>query len=83
MSAVVDLLVRDAKNALSVPASAVIHDGTRDFVWADDNGRAHKTYVTIGAQGDALLQVLTGVQLDQPIVIQNAEDLTEGQKLPR
>jgi HlyD family secretion protein len=83
MSAVVDMLVRDAKNAVSVPASAVIHDGTRDFVWADDNGVAHKTYVTLGAQADALLQVLAGVQLDQPIVIQNAEDLTEGQKLPR
>ncbi len=83
MSAVVDMLVRDAKNALTVPASAVIHDGARNFVWADDNGVARKTYVTLGAQGDSLLQVLTGLTEGQRIVSQNAEDLTEGQKLPR
>lgn len=82
MSAVVDLLVRDAKGVLAVPASAVIHDGSRDFVWADDQGKAHKTYVTLGAQGDSTLQVLTGLTEGQPIVTQNAEDLTEGQKLP-
>jgi multidrug efflux pump subunit AcrA (membrane-fusion protein) len=82
MSAVVDLLVRDAKDVLAVPASAVIHDGSRDFVWADDNGRAHKTYVTLGAQGDSTLQVRSGLTEGQSIVTQNAEDLTEGQKLP-
>ena len=44
MSAVVDLLVRDVKDALTVPAAAVLHDGNRDFVWADDNGsRAGRT----------------------------------------
>jgi RND family efflux transporter MFP subunit len=83
MSAVVDMLVRDAKDALSVPASAVVHDGARDFVWADDNGVARKTYVTLGAQGDNVLQVLTGLRDGQRIVTQNVEDLTEGQKLPR
>ena len=83
MSAVVDMLVRDPRNVLSVPASAVIHDGARDFVWADQNRTAHKTYVTLGAQGDTVLQVLTGLQLGQAIVTQNAEDLTEGQKLPK
>jgi multidrug efflux pump subunit AcrA (membrane-fusion protein) len=82
MSAVVDLLVRDARNVLAVPAAAVIHDGTRDFVWADVDRRAHKTYVTLGAQGDSTLQVLTGLTDGQLIVTQNAEELTEGQKLP-
>jgi multidrug efflux pump subunit AcrA (membrane-fusion protein) len=82
MSAVVDMLVRDAKNALSVPSSAVIHDGARDFVWADDNRVARKAYVTLGAQGDSAVQVLSGLQQGQRIVTQNAEDLTEGQKLP-
>jgi HlyD family secretion protein len=83
MSAVAELLVRDARNALSVPASAVIRDGSRDFVWADDNGVARKTYVTLGAQGDTLLQVLAGLRLGEQIVTQNGENLTEGQKLPR
>lgn len=83
MSAVVDMLVRDAKDVLSIPASALVHDGTRGFVWADDNGKAHKVYVTLGAQGDDDLQVLSGLALGQRIVTQNAENLTEGQKLPR
>jgi HlyD family secretion protein len=83
MSAVVDMLVRDAKNVLRVPASALVHEGNRDSVWADDGGVARKAYVTLGAQGDDTVQVLTGVQLGQRVVVQNAEDLTEGQKLPR
>jgi multidrug efflux pump subunit AcrA (membrane-fusion protein) len=82
MSAVVDMLVRDARNTLTVPSSAVIHEGARDFVWAADNRVAHKTYVTLGAQGDSAVQVLSGLRQGQRIVIQNAGDLTEGQKLP-
>ena len=83
MSAVVDMLVSDPKNVTRVPVSAVIHDGSRNFVWLDDTGRAHKTYVTLGAQGDDDDEVISGVTVGQRIVVQNAENLTEGQKLPR
>jgi len=83
MSAVVDLLVLDPKSVTRVPVSAVIHDGSRAFVWADSGGRAHKTYITVGAQGDDNDEVVSGVTVGQRIVVQNAENLTEGQKLPR
>jgi HlyD family secretion protein len=83
MSAVVDMLVSDPKSTTRVPASAVIHEGARNFVWADDTGVARKAYVTLGAQGDDTVEVLTGVKVGQRVVVQNAEDLTEGQKLPR
>ena len=83
MSAVVDMLVRDPRHVLRVPPSAVIHDGSRVFVWADDSGVARKAYITVGAQGDAYDEVLTGLTVGQRLVVQNAENLTEGQKLPR
>lgn len=83
MSAVADLVVRDVKDAVTVPASAVLHAGNRDYVWADDNGVARRVDVTLGAQGDDVLQVLKGVAVGGRIVVQNAVDVTEGQKLPR
>ncbi|BEP12649.1 efflux RND transporter periplasmic adaptor subunit [Acidothermaceae bacterium B102] len=83
MSAVVDMLVDDPKNVLRVPPSAVIHDRSRVFVWADDSAVARKAYITVGAQGDDFVEVLTGLTAGQRLVVQNAENLTEGQKLPR
>ena len=82
MSAVVDLEVRTAHDAVSVPAAAVFRDGRRDAVWVVTNGAAHERAVRLGAQGDTRVQVLEGLKVGERIVFHGADQVREGEKVP-
>ncbi len=82
MSAVVDLKVRSAKDAVAVPAAAVIRQGSRDAVWLVVDGRARARVVRLGAQGDDNVVVLDGVRLGDRIVTRGADVVDEGDKVP-
>ena len=82
MSAVAALRVRTAVNALAVPASAVFRDGAQDDVWLVTGGAAHKHPVTLGAQGEAEVQVTSGLAEGDLIVVHGADQVHEGQKVP-
>ncbi|MFZ0323415.1 MAG: efflux RND transporter periplasmic adaptor subunit, partial [Actinomycetes bacterium] len=82
MSAVAALKVLTAKNAVAVPAAAVFRDGNRDAVWLVVDGVASKQDVTLGAQGDELLQVTEGVAVGDQIVVRGADQVRAGQAVP-
>ncbi len=81
MSAVVDLRVREATRAVSVPAAAVIRQGERDAVWAVRGGRARAVVVTLGAQGDDVIEITSGVAEGDRVVVRGADVVREGQEL--
>jgi len=82
MSAVAALKVLTAKDAVAVPAAAVFRDGERDAVWLVTDGVASKQVVTLGAQGEELIQVIDGVALGDEIVVRGADQVQEGQEVP-
>lgn len=82
MSAVVDLKVRSAKQAVAVPAAAVVRQGARDAVWLVVNGRARSRVVKLGAQGDDVVAVVDGVRPGDVVVSRGADSVTEGQRVP-
>ena len=82
MSAVVDLRVRTASDAVTVPASAVVRDGDRDAVWVQDGRVAHRRTVTVGTQGEDAVEVTDGVREGERVVVRGADRLREGQELP-
>lgn len=82
MSAVASLKVRTAVDAVAVPASAVFRDGTQDDVWLVTGGVAHKHPVSLGAQGEAEVQVVDGLSVGDQIVTHGADQVHEGQKVP-
>jgi HlyD family secretion protein len=82
MSAVIDLRVREARSAVSVPSSAVVTSGQSATVWVVAGGRAVRRVVRLGAQGDTVAQVLSGVGEGERIVVRGADDVRQGQKLP-
>jgi HlyD family secretion protein len=81
MSAVVDLRVREANDTIAIPAAAVVRDEGRDAVWIVVNDIARRRYVTLGAQGEAEVQVLTGLQAGDRIVVRGADRVRDGQDL--
>jgi RND family efflux transporter MFP subunit len=82
MSAVVDLRVRTARNAVAVPASAVFRDGRRDAVWVVEAGRAGERTVRLGAQGRSRVQVVYGLRPGARIVVRGADVVHEGDQVP-
>ena len=81
MSAIADLNVLTAKHALSVPSSALIINGQTTSVWVLSNGSARLRQITLGAQGDTAVQVVSGLSAGQRIVVSGADKVTDGEQL--
>ncbi len=82
MSAVVDLQVRTAARAVSVPAAAVFRDGRRDAVWVVQNEVARERVVRLGAQGESRVQVVEGLEVGERVVVRGADRVRDGQQVP-
>ena len=81
MSAVVHLRVREATDAVTVPAAAVLSAEGRDAVWVVRDGRAERVPVTVGVQGQDLVQIVSGVEPGQRVVVGGADQVRTGQQL--
>ena len=81
MSAIADLDVLTAKHALSVPSSALVINGQTTSVWVLTSGVAHLRQITLGAQGDTAVQVVSGLTAGQRIVVSGADKVTDGEQL--
>jgi len=81
MSAVVRLQVRQATDAVTVPASAVVNDAGQDTVWAVRDDRLQRVPVKIGVQGEDVVQVTAGLDPGQRIVVAGADQVHAGDKV--
>ncbi|MFE9954699.1 efflux RND transporter periplasmic adaptor subunit [Micromonospora sp. NPDC005299] len=82
MNAVVHLRVREAADAVAVPASAVFSTDGRDAVWLLRDGKADRVPVTVGVQGQDLVQIVSGVRAGDRVVVRGADQVHDGQELP-
>ncbi|MEH0842703.1 HlyD family efflux transporter periplasmic adaptor subunit [Micromonospora sp. CPCC 205711] len=81
MNAVVHLRVREAADAVAVPASAVFSADGRDAVWLVRDGKADQVPVTVGVQGQDLVQILDGVSAGDRVVVRGADQVRDGQEV--
>nr|WP_225946469.1 HlyD family efflux transporter periplasmic adaptor subunit [Plantactinospora soyae] len=81
MSAVVRLRVREATDAVTVPAAAVHFAEGRDAVWLVRDGIAERVPVTVGVQGQDLVQIVSGVQPGQQVVVTGADQVRTGERV--
>ncbi|WP_433533659.1 efflux RND transporter periplasmic adaptor subunit [Micromonospora sp. CA-263727] len=81
MNAVLRLRVREAADAVTVPASAVFSADGRDAVWLVRDGRAGRAVVIVGVQGQDLVQIVDGVQPGDRVVIRGTDQVRDGQEI--
>ena len=79
MSAVVNLRVRTANGAVSVPAASVVREGSSSAVYVVEGGRARRRTVVLGAQGADRDEVRSGVVEGERVVVRDADKLHDGQ----
>ncbi|GAA1761952.1 efflux RND transporter periplasmic adaptor subunit [Luedemannella helvata] len=81
MSAVAHLRVRDAIDAVAVPAAAVFSGQGGDAVWVITGGKAVRQPVKVGVQGEDLVQIIDGLTPGQRVVVAGTDRVTEGQRI--
>jgi multidrug efflux pump subunit AcrA (membrane-fusion protein) len=82
MSAVAHLRVRTATDAVAVPAAAVFTAENGSAVWVVRDGKAVRAPVTVGVQGEELVQILSGLRPGDRVVTSGADRVSAGQRLP-
>lgn len=81
MSAVTRLTVRESPSAVAAPAAAIVTSGRESVVWVVKDGKAERRVVKLGAQGDDLVEVLSGLSVGDRIVVKGADSVRQGQQL--
>lgn len=83
MSALVRLRVREASDAVAVPAAAVFSSDGKDVVWVRAaDGTAQRRVVTVGVSGRDVLQITDGLSEGESVVVKGVDKVREGDKLP-
>jgi multidrug efflux pump subunit AcrA (membrane-fusion protein) len=81
MSAVAHLQVRQAVDAVAVPAAAVFTVDGQDSVWVIRDGRARRVAVTVGVPGQDLVQIISGLDAGDRVVMSGIDQVSPGQQV--
>lgn len=81
MSAVADLQVRTARDAVSVPATAIVRDGDRNAVWVVQGSTLRRRQVSVGTEGEDRVEITAGLEVGDQVVVSGADRVQEGQEL--
>jgi RND family efflux transporter MFP subunit len=77
MTTEVNIIVSEAQDTLLAPASAVV-DG---HVWRVQNGRAIRRDIKTGILGDQKIQILSGVEAGDKVILYPPATLKDGQRV--
>lgn len=84
MSAIVRLTVRDVPDVAVVPAGAVVRgEESGDAVWLVADGVATLRPVELGAIGEGVVEVVSGVEAGDEIVVTGVDEVSEGDEIPQ
>jgi multidrug efflux pump subunit AcrA (membrane-fusion protein) len=82
MTATAEIEVRHARNALSVPGSALVGRGRGQSVYVVEGGRVRLRQVRVAADGEDRVAIAAGLREGERVVSKGAERLRDGQTWP-
>jgi RND family efflux transporter MFP subunit len=72
------LATETVRNALVVPDSALVVEGSRKFVWVVSDENAHRIEVETGLDDGAQVEIRSGLSGEEKLVVTGKENLAEG-----
>jgi HlyD family secretion protein len=81
MFAEIKLKADKAEDVIAVPVSSVVDESGKKFVYVVNGDKAEKREITIGFSNDASVQVLSGLNEGETIVVKGQNQLTDGAKI--
>ena len=77
-TACVELIIHEIENAITVPNEAVIAEMGRDIVYVFSDGKAKLTEVIKGLRTESDIQILSGLQKNDTVIISGIMQLRDG-----
>ena len=77
----VEFILKQDKDVLQVPGSALFRAGDGWAVYALDGGKARRTLVKVGARSAMAAQVLDGLQAGQTVIVQPDDRIKDGTRI--
>jgi RND family efflux transporter MFP subunit len=77
MTADVNIIIAERDGALLIPTSALQTDAEGDFVWIVSEDQPARRRITLGVRSPERVEVLTGLDASDMVVVRPPEDLTE------
>jgi membrane fusion protein (multidrug efflux system) len=66
------------KGAIAVPASAVLNDEGRSYVWVVQAGQVERRFIRAGVSAEDHVQAAEGLQLGEKVVVEGLGGLMDG-----
>ena len=79
MYAMATIELAHRENALTVPATAIMHDGNATYCYCVENDTAKRCAVQLGIRSGPDFEVTGGLDEQQSVVLLHPETLTDGQ----
>jgi RND family efflux transporter MFP subunit len=67
-----------ARSAVRIPSSSIVKDGEASFVWRVSDERVERVAVSVGAERDGQIDVLSGINAGEIVVAKPVDGLAEG-----
>jgi HlyD family secretion protein len=77
----VEFILKQEKDVLQLPASALFRAGDGWAVYALDGGKARRAEVKVGARSAMAAQVLEGLQAGQTVIVQPDDRIKDGTRI--
>jgi HlyD family secretion protein len=76
--AYLSIILKESKNAPSIPKTAVVREGKRKFVYVVNNGKIEKQKVKLGISNGSNQEVISGLTSEDWIITQPSSSMKEG-----
>ena len=79
MYAKVDILLDERNDVLTLPTTAIVRDGSATYCCTIDSGKIDRKKIELGLRSGADVEVRSGLDADQLVVLARADSLVQGQ----
>ena len=77
----VSVEVKNNTKGILVPASSIISDGDKNYVWTVEKGKAKKVEVTLGNADAENQEISSGLTKDSKVITNPTDSLKDGQEV--
>ena len=81
MYAKVDILLDQRNDVLTLPATAIVRDGSSTYCCVVESGKIDRKKIELGLRSGADVEVRSGLNADQLVVLARADSLVQGQSV--
>jgi HlyD family secretion protein len=81
MYAMVDILLEQRDDVLTLPISAIVRDGRDAYCCLVESGKIHRKPLKLGLRSGSDVEVLEGLSENETVVIARADSLQDGQSV--